>query len=113
MTKTGFLALVTTALAAAFAVAAGDLEELKAYGRHLAGECMSCHRIDGAPSVIPSIFGKPQEEFIALLTAYREGRKTNPVMVSVAKSLDDEQMAALAAYFGSLPAGDSDAGPKQ
>jgi cytochrome c553 len=33
-------------------------------------------------------------------------------MISVAKSLDDEQMAALAAYFGSLPAGGRDSGLK-
>ena len=32
-----------------------------------------------------------------------EGRKTNAAMVSVAKSLDDKQMAALAAYFSTLP----------
>ena len=109
MFKTGSLALAITALTTALAATAGDLEELKAYGRHLAGECTSCHRIDGVPSAIPSILGKPQEEFIMLLTAYRNGTKTNPVMVSVAKSLDNEQMAALAAYFSSLPAGGSGA----
>jgi len=92
-------------LTAASSILFGNLEELKAYGRHLAGECTSCHRPDGAPSAIPSLLGKTQDEFIALLTAYRDGRKTNPVMISVAKSLDNEQMAALAAYFGSLPAG--------
>ncbi|MCK5089680.1 MAG: hypothetical protein KAQ88_06855 [Hyphomicrobiaceae bacterium] len=109
MTRTGCLAMATSALTMAIAAMGGDLEELKAYGRHLAGECTSCHRPDGAPSAIPSILGKTQDEFIALLTAYRDGRKTNQVMISVAKSLDDEQMAALAAYFGSLPAGGSDA----
>lgn len=105
MTRTGCLAMATSALTMAIAAMGGDLEELKAYGRHLAGECTSCHRPDGAPSAIPSLLGKTQCEFIALLTAYRDGRKTNQVMISVAKSLDDEQMAALAAYFGSLPAG--------
>jgi cytochrome c len=104
--------MATSALTMAIAAMGGDLEELKAYGRHLAGECTSCHRPDGAPSAIPSILGKTQDEFIALLTAYRDGRKTNQVMISVAKSLDDEQMAALAAYFGSLPAGGRDSGLK-
>ncbi|MEE9547502.1 MAG: c-type cytochrome [Hyphomicrobium sp.] len=112
MTRTGCLAMATSALTMAIAAMGGDLEELKAYGRHLAGECTSCHRPDGAPSAIPSILGKTQDEFIALLTAYRDGRKTNQVMISVAKSLDDEQMAALAAYFGSLPAGGRDSGLK-
>ena len=112
MTRMGCLAMATSALTMAIAAMGGDLEELKAYGRHLAGECTSCHRPDGAPSAIPSILGKTQDEFIALLTAYRDGRKTNQVMISVAKSLDDEQMAALAAYFGSLPAGGRDSGLK-
>ena len=112
MTRTGCLAMATSALTMAIAAMGGDLEELKAYGRHLAGECTSCHRPDGAPSAIPSILGKTQDEFIALLTAYRDGRKTNQVMISVAKSLDDEQMASLAAYFGSLPAGGRDSGLK-
>jgi cytochrome c553 len=71
----------------------------------------SCHRLDGATGAIPSIVGKSQEEFIALLVAYRDGHKPNPVMVSVARSLDDEQMAALAAYFGSLPAPTNQPGP--
>jgi cytochrome c553 len=112
MTRTGCLAMATSALTMAIAAMGGDLEELKAYGRHLAGECTSCHRPDGAPSAIPSVLGKTQDEFIALLTAYRDGRKTNQVMISVAKSLDDEQMAALAAYFGSLPVGGRDSGLK-
>jgi len=113
MFKTGSLALTMIALTAALAAASGDLSEREAYGRHLAGECTSCHRIDGVPSAIPSILGKPQEKFIMLLTAYRNGTKTNPVMVSVAKSLDNEQMEALAAYFGSLPDASGDAAPQQ
>jgi len=40
-----------------------------------------------------------------------EGRKTNAAMVSVAKSLDDKQMAALAAYFSALPHPASGAAP--
>jgi cytochrome c len=111
MTKTGFLASTAATLIMTFAAAAGDLEEMTAYGRHLARECTSCHRLDGATGAIPSIVGKSQEEFIALLVAYRDGHKPNPVMVSVARSLDDEQMAALAAYFGSLPAPANQPGP--
>ena len=113
MFKTGSLTLAMMALTMALAAASGDLDEREAYGRHLARECTSCHRIDGVPSAIPSILGKPQEEFIMLLNAYRNGTKTNPVMVSVAKSLDNEQMAALAAYFGSLRTGGGDTAPKR
>ncbi|MEE8531258.1 MAG: hypothetical protein V3S34_03495, partial [Hyphomicrobium sp.] len=74
MTRTGCLAMATSALTMAIAAMGGDLEELKAYGRHLAGECTACHRLDGVSSAIPAILGKPQDEFIALLKAYRDGR---------------------------------------
>lgn len=95
---------------AAFIACAGNLGEARAsdakllsYGRHLSGECSSCHRIDGADSGIPSITGWDPETFVATLNFYRNGERPNPAMVSVAQSLDDDQMKALAAYYGSLP----------
>ena len=69
---------------------------------HLAQECTGCHRIDGIDNGIPSIAGWDAERFIDHARS-TSGRRTNPVMVSVAKSLDDEQLEALAAYYGSLP----------
>ncbi len=101
------VALATlSALPAIAADTAGDSPAVD-YGKHLANECTSCHRLDGPPGAIPSITGRPKAEFIDLLMSYREERRTNPVMVSVAQSLDEEQMAALAAYFGSLPGSDA------
>jgi len=101
----GLLALVLGSLAPLPLAAAEDDDARMRYGRHLASECTSCHRLDGKEGggAIPSLAGRPAEEIIALLADYRAGRKTNPVMVSVAKSLDDEQTAALAAYFCALP----------
>lgn len=49
------------------------------------------------------IAGRPASQINELLHAFQEGRRTNPVMVSVARSLDERQIAALAAYFASLP----------
>lgn len=80
-----------------------DAAKLTAYGRHLANECTSCHRIDGLDSGIPSIIGWPSEMFVATMKFYRDGTRTNPVMVSVAGSLNDRQVEALAAFFGALP----------
>lgn len=74
-----------------------------AYGRHLASECVACHRPHGLEDAIPVIAGKPADEIIEALAAYRDGRKTNPVMVSVARSLDADETAAVAAYLASLP----------
>lgn len=77
--------------------------KLMSYGRHLSGECSSCHRIDGVDNGIPSITGWPVDDFIATMMFYRNGARPNPAMVSVAKSLDDDQMKALATYYNSLP----------
>ena len=52
---------------------------------------------------IPSIIGWDANRFVRTLEFYRTGERTNPVMVSVVKSLDDTQVRALAAYYASLP----------
>jgi len=87
----------------AFATAArSDDAKLRSYGEHLSSECTTCHRVDGTDNGIPSIVGWPAEDFIFTLKAYQDGGRTNPAMVSVAQSLDENQMQALAAFFGSL-----------
>jgi len=85
------------------AAAADDDAKARSYGRHLAQECTGCHRIDGADNGIPSIIGWGADRFTKTLEFYRTGERTNPVMVSVVKSLDDTQIRALAAYYASLP----------
>jgi len=113
--KTSMIARACTAMIlialAAQPCRADGRDTLLRYGRHLAQECTSCHRGDGTNGAIPSLAGRPATEIKGLLGDFRSGRKTNPVMVSVAKSLDDEQVTALAAYFASLPKSASDAAP--
>jgi cytochrome c553 len=76
-----------------------------AYGKHLARECTGCHRIDGTDNGIPSITGQPIDEFTENMKYYQTGARNNPAMVSVAQSLDEAQITALAAFYGSLPKG--------
>jgi cytochrome c553 len=92
---------------------AGAAEDGKvgAHGRHLAQECTGCHRIDGIDNGIPSIVGWKADTFIATLKFYQNGARTNPVMVSVASSLNDRQLEALATYFASLPKPPAKAAP--
>ena len=103
-TKSGGLRLAAGALGLVLAgpAVASDAKKV-AYGRHLSGECSACHRVDGTDNGIPSITGWDPEEFVHTLVFYRNGERNNPAMVSVAQSLDDVQMNALAAYYGSLP----------
>jgi cytochrome c553 len=80
-----------------------DLDKKRAYGKHLAAECTACHSLDGIEVGIPSIVAWPAADFVHALKAFKDGHRSNPAMVSVAQSLDQEQMEALALYFGSLP----------
>lgn len=82
-------------------VARADPRQL-AYGQHLAQECTTCHRRDAADGKIPPIVGLEPEYFVATMRFYQTGARDNPVMVSVAQALNDEQLKALAAYFATL-----------
>jgi cytochrome c553 len=101
------LAVLGTCLAGSRAACAEAAAALFAYGRHLASEWTACHSAEARAGPdraggIPVIAGRPAPELIGRLRAFREGRRTNPVMVSVARSLDERQIAALAAYFASV-----------
>lgn len=92
---------LTIILGAATPASADDSPTLK-LGRHLARECSTCHRVDGVDSGIPSITGWPADVFIETMGYYRSGTRPNQAMVSVAQSLTDEDIRALALYYGSL-----------
>lgn len=95
------LGLVTVAVSRA-QTAPPDSKVL-AYGKHLASECSGCHRLDGTDNGIPSITGLDLEEFKTTMKFYQSGERNNPAMVSVAQSLDEQQISALAAFYGALP----------
>lgn len=81
----------------------GDVE----WGAYLASECTTCHSRGGSADGIPSITGLPEAGFAAALRAYRAGERSNQSMQTVARGLDDDDIAALAAYFATYPpAGD-------
>jgi len=73
-----------------------------AYGEYLSAECSTCHLRSGDNKGIPPIVGRPEADFIDALKAYREKQRTNVVMQTIAKSLSDADMAALAAYYRRL-----------
>ena len=86
----------------ALGVTSAKADDVKDYGEYLSGECTTCHKLDGSGENIPSIVGWDVENFIEILKSYTNGERTNKAMASVAKSLDDQQMRALAVYFASL-----------
>jgi cytochrome c553 len=67
--------------------------------------CVSCHGVDGMPSIekAPIIWGQHMFYLLTQLKDYRAERRANDIMTPIAKDLTDEQMTALATYFASLP----------
>lgn len=72
------------------------------FGEYLANECTTCHRRDGANEGIPAITMWPVDDFVVAMHAYKRKIRPHPVMQMMAGRLSDEEIAALAAYFGTL-----------
>lgn len=94
-------ALGAGCLASALAMPAASAGD-PAFGEYLSSECVACHRRDGQDKGIPSIVGWPPEQFVAVLKSYKSKDRPNPVMQTITGRLTDEDMAALAAFYGSL-----------
>jgi cytochrome c len=76
----------------------GDAE----YGEYLSSECTGCHQRDGSSDGIPSITQWPTEDFVIAMHAYKRKIRPHPVMQMMAGRLSDEEIAALAVYFGTF-----------
>lgn len=72
------------------------------YGEYLSSECKTCHQADGGDDGIPSIVYWPEADFVIAMHAYKNKQRTHPVMQMIAGRLNDEEIAALAAYFQSF-----------
>lgn len=72
------------------------------YGEYLASECLTCHQSDGGADGIPSITLWPTDDFVIAMHAYKRKLRPHPVMQMMAGRLNDEEIAALAAYFKDL-----------
>ena len=98
-------------LAAAFAVmavpappraSAGAPKGDRDLGEYLSAECVTCHQLSGKFEGIPPIIGWPEDSFVTIMNEYRGKQRENAVMRNIAAKFSDEEISALAAYFGSL-----------
>jgi cytochrome c553 len=80
--------------------ASGD----RALGQYLSAECVTCHQVSGKYDGIPPIIGWPESSFVQIMNEYQNKDRENPVMQTIAGRLSQNEIAALAAYFGSLKA---------
>lgn len=72
------------------------------YGAYLAGECTTCHQAGGGDEGIPSIVHWPEDDFVVAMQAYKRKIRPNAAMQMIAARLNDEEIAALAAYFADV-----------
>jgi cytochrome c553 len=113
--KAPFLPLATTANVTLL----GQGEQLAKIGSEAKGVpgCSNCHGADGAgqPPTIPYLSGQYGHYIAFELYMWQHGfRKTSPdAMALFAKQLDDQDIAALAAYYQQLPSTLTTAGPQR
>ena len=68
--------------------------------------CIGCHGLPGYQSSFPQVYKVPKiagqnaKYIVAALNGYKSGDRKHPSMRGVAASLTDQDMADLAAYYG-------------
>ena len=75
-------------------------------GKATGQSCIDCHGADGnAPidATYPKLGGQYHDYIAHSLQMYRDGDREHALMSQQAKDLSDQQIADLAAYFGSRP----------
>ncbi|WP_111640338.1 c-type cytochrome [Marinimicrobium alkaliphilum] len=86
--------------------ALSEEERLLQLGQRRSRSCMGCHGPGGVSRVAsyPDLAGLSKETLVTELKAFRSGERNDPMMVSVARNLDDEAIRALAIYYAAQPA---------
>ncbi len=85
-------------------------QEIK--GNAVAGEkknamCIGCHGLPGYQSSFPEIYkvpkisGQSAKYIVASLNAYKQGERKHPTMRAIAESMNEQDMADVAAFYES------------
>ncbi len=76
----------------------------KAAGETKAKACIACHgeKGIGKDSMYPTLAGQKPAYIVAQLKAFKAGTRKGPMMEPTAKSLSNEDMNNIAAYFSSI-----------
>ena len=94
--------LAVMALSLALEAQAVDIEA----GKKKAAEiCAACHGPDGnsATADFPRIAGQYADYLAKAMRDYKTGARSNATMRAIASALSEQDMAALAAYYGGQP----------
>lgn len=88
---------------AGFAAADGTQSGDPEAGRKIAGQCRTCHGLDGFAKIpiAPHIGGEPESYLVTQLTAFRDGAREHEMMSVVTRMLSDQQIADVSAWYAS------------
>ena len=106
-------AMITAAVFAAWASAPANAQQQALQGdaqrgKALSYTCLGCHGVDGYKNAypnysVPELEGQHPEYLEAALHGYRDGDRAHITMHSQASTLNDQQIADIAAYFAGKP----------
>lgn len=72
-------------------------------GQPKAAMCLGCHGESGAGNgQFPRLAGQQPDYLVKQLSNFKEGSRKNGHMQAIAGAISEDDMKALAAYFGSL-----------
>ena len=77
-------------------------------GEHKIAMCVGCHGIKGYQASFPEVYkvpmiaGQGAKYIMAALHAYQKGERKHPTMRGIAESLNDQDIADVAAYYEGL-----------
>ena len=81
----------------------GAADAVTARGTALAQTCITCHGPEGqSQGAIPSLATLASADMRAALQAFRAETRPSTVMHRIARGLNEDDMAAVAAYFATL-----------
>ena len=102
-------------LTSMFALAVASVTAISAHAQELKGDakaaeqkiamCIGCHGIKGYQASFPEIYrvpmisGQNAKYISSALHAYQKGDRKHPTMRGIAGSLNDQDMADIAAYY--------------
>lgn len=99
---TGLSLAIAAVVAFLSSPAAADGDPLA--GRKKAQMCAACHGLDGVSKIAeaPNLAGQNEMYLIAQLTGFQSGARSNEMMNIVVKTLSEDDIANLAAYYSSI-----------
>ena len=72
--------------------------------RNIAASCASCHGTNGvSQGVVVALAGKPKQELLSKLSAFKSGAQAGTIMPQLAKGFTDEQLDLVATWFAAQP----------